>query len=159
MRRGFGELAHANRLKRRVDARNHLFAGNAKVLQPKRDILPNDGRDKLIIGILENHPCLLADFPEILVALGIHAADGDMPFCGQIEGIEELCEGGFTGAVMAEDGEKFAFVDLQGDMVESGFRGILIGEGNVLNVDAYIHDDNSFSGWKVKPGFILALIR
>ncbi len=82
-----------------------------------------------------------------------------MPFCGQIEGIEELCEGGFAGTVMAEDGEKFALVDLQGDMVESGFRGILIGEGNVLNVDAYIHDDNSFSGWKVKPGFILALIR
>jgi len=82
-----------------------------------------------------------------------------MPFCGQIEGIEELCEGGFAGAVMAEDGEKFALVDLQGDMVESGFRGILIGEGNVLNVDAYIHGDNSFSGWKVKPGFILALIR
>ena len=82
MRRGFGKLAHADRLKRRVDARNHLFAGDAKVLQPKRDILPNDGRDKLIIGILENHPCLLADFPEILVTLGIHAADGDMPFCG-----------------------------------------------------------------------------
>lgn len=159
MRRGFGKLAHANRLKRRVDARNHLFAGNAKVLQPECDILPDDGRDKLVIRILENHPCLLADFPELLVALGIHAADGDMPFCGQIEGIEELCEGGFAGAVMAEDSEKFAFVDLQGDMVESGFGGILIGEGNVLNVDAYIHDDNSFSGWKVKPGFILALIR
>ncbi len=54
MRRGFGKLAHANRLKRRVDARNHLFAGDAEGSPVKRNILPNDGRDKLIIEILEN---------------------------------------------------------------------------------------------------------
>src|SRR5216683_1171912 len=50
----------------------------------------------------------------------VHAEDGAGAFSGCDESAEGFDDGGFAGAVGAEEAEEFSFVDVEGDVVDCG---------------------------------------
>ena len=72
------EFLHADRLQGFVHPAADLRGLHAQVLRAERHVVLHDGRDELVVRILEHHAAAAADLPGVLRVSRGHAADEDL---------------------------------------------------------------------------------
>ena len=95
-----------------INAVIDLLAGKPQVLRPKGNVLLHDRRDQLIVRVLEDHTCRLADVQKVSLVRRIHPRNDHLALCRQVERIDELGKGRFAAAVPPKDCDKFALCHL-----------------------------------------------
>ena len=79
-----------------VDTRQNLRGRQPQVLRAEGDVLLDDRRHQLVVGVLEDHPHALTDLPQHGAIAGVHAVDEDLAVGRQQQGVEVFGEGGFA---------------------------------------------------------------
>lgn len=80
----------------------------------------------------------------------VASADLDCAGGGAVEPGQEIEKGGLAGAGGAEEGDELALADFEGDVVDSGDRGVaeVVVAGDVLGLDeGLVGGDGHRSGW------------
>ena len=73
------------------------------------------------IGVLKDHPHLLADVEDPLVVAGVDPLDQDRPLGGEEDAVEVLGQGGFAAAVVPQNSQELAARHREGEVFEDGF--------------------------------------
>ena len=110
-----------------------FFRGNSHVLRSKAHILLHYLSDDLIVRILKYHTRSLPDIPDMLFFRSIHSVHPHSPLRRIQDGIDMLGQSGFSGTVMAQDGDKFPCLNVQVDLVH--------GSGDALYISLFIPSD------------------
>ena len=92
--------------------------GDADILRPEAHVLLDDRGDDLIVRILKDHAGFLPDLPDIFLALRVHPVDPHRPLRGEEQRVHVLCEGRFSGSVVAEDRDDRALLHIDVDSVD-----------------------------------------
>ena len=71
---------------------------------------------------------------------GVDALDEDAAAGGLVDAADQVQQGGFAAAAGAGDGEEFAGIDAEADVVEGGDRAVIQGKfaGDLLNADEWV---------------------
>ncbi len=93
MRCLIGELIHMHSCQGRLDPGDHLLGWNTHVLQAERHIFLHNGGHDLVIRILKNHACPLANRQSVLILPGVHSAHGNRAFRWNVQGIDQFGQG------------------------------------------------------------------
>ena len=128
--------AHLNFCQSRIYPLANLRRCDAEVLGAKADILFYNGGDKLIVRVLKHHADAAADFQKIFFLRGIQPCNGDRAFSGQKQGVEELAQRAFAGAVVPDNGNDLALLNGQADVLEGRFL-----RAGILKPDVHEFDD------------------
>ena len=134
VRVAFLETGQMDQVESGGDARGDLAVGEIEVLQAERHVLAGHGRDELVVGVLEHHAAGLAHGPQVRAVRGVQAGDAQRAAVAGQKSVEMAGERGFAAAVVADDGEEFAFADRQGHAVERRNPSV-VGEADRLSVD------------------------
>ena len=137
MRRMAGVFRHAHSLQGIVHPLADLRRGHAQVLRGEGHVLLHNVGNDLVIRVLEHH----ADTPPYLQqqrrVRRVHPLHPHLAAGGQQHCVHVLGQGGFAGAVVAQDGHKAPFFNLQVHLPQSG--GLLlssvlrrVGEGELF---------------------------
>ena len=112
-------LAEAHLRDRLAHARFDGFFIKAEVARAKAHVLFHGLLKELVFGILEHQPHLAADLDEALALFPhIHAADEYVARLRADEGVQMDDERGFAAAGVADDADKVAVADGEGNVVE-----------------------------------------
>ena len=106
-------LIHADRMERLIDARAHLVRRDTEIFKPERNVLLHDGRNDLVIRVLEHHADMLPDLQQLFLVFGIHARDRDRALRWEQNRIQQLCHGRFAGAVMPQHRDQLTVFKFQ----------------------------------------------
>ena len=93
----------------------YFLSRQAEVFGTETNVLFDDRRYDLIIGILENNAHLFADIEDVSFIRSGHAVNCYAAFIGNEKRIEQFCHGGFSAAVMPDYGDKITFIDFKAD--------------------------------------------
>ena len=102
------EGGHPDRFQTFIDTLPDLLRRQADILRAKADILLHDGRDDLIVRVLENHAGRLTDRQQILFRCRLLPVDPHRPFRRCQKRIEMLRQRGFPGAIVPQNSHKLA---------------------------------------------------
>ena len=83
-----------------------LLAFHAEVLGAERDVVLDDARDDLVVGVLEHEPRAAADEVGDGGVGGVLARDAHVPFVGDEQRVGEFGDGRLARAVAAEDADE-----------------------------------------------------
>ena len=112
--RGMGAVfVHADLLQSLVHALADLRARHAEVFRGEGHVVLNHVGDKLVVRVLEDHADAAADLKNLVLLAAVDPVDNDAAGIGREDRVHMLGKRGFTAAVMAEDGDKAALVDLE----------------------------------------------
>ena len=112
--RGMGAVfVHADLLQGLVDTLADLRARHAEVFRGEGHVVLNHVGDKLVVRVLENHADAAADLKNLVLLAAVDAVDDDAAGIGREDRVHMLGERGFAAAVVAENGDEAALVDLK----------------------------------------------
>jgi len=120
-----GIFAHSHGCKCRVNTLSYLLRGYTEVFRSKRNIFFDNGRDKLIIGILKHHSDTAAQLYLLLVGKlvrNIDAVDNELSGGRFKYHIKELGKGRFSRAVPANYRDIFAALYIHGEILQRKVR-------------------------------------
>ena len=127
---------HAHGCKGLGDAFRDLRPGDAEVLGPEGDIVLDDARDHLVLGILQNERDVATRGARGGPAVrDVAARDPDAAGIGGDQAVHELEQRGFTRPVAAEHAEPLAGHDAQAHALKRGTVGAGIGVGGIGDLD------------------------
>ena len=139
MRRVHAEIIHAHLLESGVHPLADLLRGDAQILRREGHVVLHHVGDDLVVRILENHAHGAADVQELVLIGGVHVPDPDLAGGGQEDGVHVLEQGGFSGAVVAQDGHKASLGDLQIHAAEDLPLPLGVGEVYVFKTNDRFH--------------------
>ena len=96
------EFVHIDRLERIVHSLAYLRRGHTEIFRCKGNIILNNIRNYLIVRVLEHHSYRTAYSQKIILVASVDAVYFNASLRGEQYGIEVLCEGRFSRAVMTE---------------------------------------------------------
>ena len=116
-------LTHTDRRQRGIHPLPQLRIGYAEILRSESNVLLDNGRDQLIVRVLEHHANLSAQLQQVflgqVVRHNVPPADQYLPFRIRVivdDQVDELGKRGFTRSVMPENHGVLAFPDRQIDV-------------------------------------------
>jgi hypothetical protein len=110
--------------------------GEARLEGAEGDVIEDGGKEELVVGVLEEEADFAAKSGEVGGGDG-EVADVEFAFASE-DSIEVEEEGGFAGAVGAEDGDAFGLVEMEVDSAE-GPEAVVVGEREVAGADDAAH--------------------
>ena len=93
VRRSLCVRFHTDECKRILHARTNLCGRHTEVFGAERDIVRDNCRNELIIGVLEHHADFLSDVPSPCLVLRIPSAHPTRSRARQEESVQMACEG------------------------------------------------------------------
>lgn len=134
----FHEVEHVG------DSAADVVVGPAELERAEGYFVEDGWVEELDIGVLEDECNAAAKCEGVRFVLEVFFGEGfakgaDAAAGGEVESVEQSQEGGFAGAVCAEDGDAATFVDGEADGVERGdVAGVVVGD--VLQFeDRFLH--------------------
>src|SRR6266516_7744579 len=112
-------MRDAHCLQRRRDSFANERGGKATYGQCPGHIVLHDGRNDLVIWILEDDTYIITNCALERTLPGIHARDQDVPIIGEQERVTVTSKRRFAATVMAQHGNVLALLYLQTQMVEA----------------------------------------
>ncbi|MPM73110.1 hypothetical protein SDC9_120086 [bioreactor metagenome] len=92
MRRALRVFAHAYGTKRFIDALTYFKRRYAQVFRAEGNVLFDNRRYELVVGVLEQQRRILAYFKRFFRVFGAHAINKDLAARRQVERVEVLCQ-------------------------------------------------------------------
>ena len=96
VRRLSSEFSHIHIAEGFIYSAADFFRFHSKVLRSKGDVIFNDGRNQLVIGVLKYHAGRLPYVPDVIVVGSIKSIYVYDAFRRQKQSVEVLCRGGFS---------------------------------------------------------------
>ena len=90
-----------------------LVCGHAHIFRSKAHVLFHHIADDLVIRVLEYHAGGLPHVPEMLLVAGLHVGNIDRSIRRKEDPVHQLGKGGFSRAIMAQNGHKAPLLDIQ----------------------------------------------
>jgi hypothetical protein len=136
-----GEVGHGDGGEGLFDAVPDFGFGQVELLGAEGDVLGDGGAEELVVRILEEQSDVLSDPWEVFRA-DVPAEDADLAVGPAVFGqdpvdVEE--EGGFAGAVGAEQADAFARLNAQADTAE-GFGAVVVAVVELMDFEGGVHD-------------------
>ena len=100
---GLGQVGEGHGGQRLVHARGYLGLRQGKVLGAKSHVVGYDAGDHLVLGVLEDHGGAAAYLELLRGVCRVHAENAHAALRGRDQRVQDLREGGFAGAVAADD--------------------------------------------------------
>ncbi len=140
MRGPLGERRDVQRGERLLDPRPHLGVGESEVERPEGHVLPDRGREELVVGIL-HHQLNGRPQPGQPLAVVRHrpSLDGQLALARPKSPAQQPHQCRLAAAVAAEQGQRPPLAHLEVQAVEHG-RPFLVGVGRAPEGDQLAHD-------------------
>ena len=111
-----------------------LGVGDAEVLRAEGDVVLDEARHQLVVGVLEDEPGVGADEVGLLRVTGVAAEHVHLALVGQKQRVDVLGQGGLPRAVATEQTQKLPLRHRQVQMTED--EGLpIVGEGGIAEID------------------------
>jgi hypothetical protein len=127
------EMRDAHALERVGDLLLDLGLGVAVVARAERDVIPDRGRDDLLVGVLQQHADALADLGEL--PRRIHAEDADLALLGCEQAQHVVQQRALAAAIGSEDDDALAALDHEVEPAQVHARLVGIGVTHARDVD------------------------
>ena len=112
-----------------------LGRGGTEVQGREGHVLAHDARDELVLGILEHHLAAAAQLVRVGARPQLDAGDLERaPLQGQ-QRVEMASERGLAAPVCAHDRHELALLNREGDVVERGGGGVVVGKAQVASLN------------------------
>ncbi len=109
---------HLHAVERPIDAAQNLRARHAQVFRAKGDILLDDGRHDLVVGVLEDHADRAANVAQAGALLGVPGFDPHVAAVGQQQRIEMLGQRRLARPIVSQQHDILALLDGQIDAAQ-----------------------------------------
>jgi hypothetical protein len=138
-------LLHLHAVERPIDAAQNFWPRHAQIFRAKGDILLNDGRYDLVVGVLKDHADGVADGAQAGALLRVPRFDPDIAGRGQEQRVEMLCQRRLAGAVVPQQHDIFALLDGQIDASQRRHNAAvaLVGVVEIFNANNGRHSNPS----------------
>ena len=111
-----------------------LGVGDAEVLRAEGDVVLDEARHQLVVGVLEDEPRIRADEVGLLGVAGVAAEHVHLALVGQKQRVDVLGQGGLARAVAAEEAQELPLGHGQVQMAED--EGLpIVGEAGIAEID------------------------
>ena len=110
---------HAHGVEGKIDALSDLFAGHPDVFGTEGDVVFDDGRHRLIVGVLKDDADVFADVEELFGIPRVHAEHGDLPRRRGQKPVGQARQRGFAAPVVPQNGDEFPFLHGKADAAQS----------------------------------------
>ena len=128
------EALQAHLGKRPGHALAQLWVRDAEVLRAEGDVVLDEARHQLVVGVLKDQPRVGTDEVGLLRVAGVAAEHDHLAFVGQEQRVDVLGQSGLPRAVAAEQAQKLPLGHRQVQVPED--EGLpIVGEGGIAEVD------------------------
>ncbi len=134
--RALREVLRADAREGLRDPRPHVLGREPEVQRPEAHILGDGRHEQLVVRVLEDHADRPADVGQ-RVLCDRDAADVDGAVRRRQQAVQVQQQRGLAGAVGADDGDRLAVPDLEGDALER-LRPVGVGEAQVADADGVV---------------------